>query len=725
MPISISSIHQRFFPVRLHFLFLVAILSLGLAVQASAYPLSEEQLARLQSYIPNALAKLQRQEPVHIALLGDEVSRAATRDDIDQNVLLSMHGHLLRGLEKEFYYTGGFRLLNPIDGNPDKLKDHQGEEFTFEHFTVAEATVLNSLQWLSTSAFMYQPDLVLLNYGLNDALHNLTIDTFEKTLQQAIAICRQNGAEVILVGPTLLRVEGKPSRWGLTRLYACAAKKVAKENRVMFLDPGQALGNTRAAPSRNDSAKNTAYVTDSLSMELFDYGSDIKEAKLINATAHQKAGRGIFEQFLNGTPLTDYSTEATLVQAAPNTLEARIKLTNNGDETRLGTLSPLDIGQSWQPTEEFFPIEISPGGTQEFVVAYERLNSTESHQRGNGLTLPVSFLLSDLDRTQLIDLEAELSPISVIWDLEPRQSRGSSFPLKFRITNPSDKEVTGSYELNYSKQRARGTFQLGPGKAKDFSAQCGLPRDSNVMRSLESVVLKIECGRHSFVFDRKLEAIRNLSLASPVALSRLDEYTPGTMGPVRRDQPSILLNTTADQDRISFSFDVNGVRLESSDRSDSLLLDLGLDARPKDEVHLLGFIQPLRFRFSLDQEAGVLEAIPQAAFGNGYGKIVDPQYIESSLLKNSGREDSYVVNVSIPRSFLYRHDWKLGSPMCQIGLSADLRFLRANTETGEFEYPLNQTWVLNGTTSHPTDPRSLVLMELRTRQPIGWMVTLR
>ncbi|MEM1294731.1 MAG: SGNH/GDSL hydrolase family protein [Verrucomicrobiota bacterium] len=729
MPQSIS---QRFLQVRHVSLFFIAIATLSLSHTAWSYPLSEEQLARLQQYLPNTLAKLQRQDPVHIALIGDEVSRATTHDEIDQNVLLSLHGHFLHGLEKEFYYTGGFRLINPIAGNPAKLKDHQGEEFTFEHFTSPAATSLNSLQWLTTSAFTYQPDLILLHFGLNDSLANLSVDTVEKALEQALAICRQNGSEVIIVGPTLMREEKLPTRWGLTRLYANAAKRVAALNRVMFLDPGHALGNTRAAPSRTDAAKNCSYVTDSLSMELFDFGPDVEELQLINASAHQKAGRGMFDQFLNGKEGSDYASEASATQASPDTIKVQVNLTNNGEETRLGTLTPLDIGKTWEPKDEFFAVEIPPGQSQQFNIVYGRqaVESgeqivSEAPQRGNGPILPVSFFLSDLDKTQLIDLEAPLSPISVVWDLEPRQSRGSSFPLKFRISNPSEKEVTGSYELNYSKQRARGTFQLGPGKAKDFSAQCGLPRDPSVLRSLEAVLLKIECGPNSFVFERNLEAVRNLSLANPVQLSRLDEYTAGTLGPVLRETPSIGLKTKAEPDRIEFTFEIDGTRLESSNGLASVLLDLGLDARPKDEVHQLGFVAPLRFQFFPEREAGVLKQVPQAAFGNGYYKIVDPRFIESSLVPKSNRKDAYTLRVTVPRSFLYRHDWKLGSPMCQIGISADIRFLRANTETGEFGYPLDQTWALNATTAHATDPRSLVTMELRTRQPLGWMVTLR
>ncbi len=713
-------------------LFLIAAAGLLLSPEAWTYPLSEEQLARLQDYIPNTLAKLQRQAPVHIALLGDEVSRASTRDGINQNVLLSLHGHFLKGLEKEFYYTGSVRLINPIDGNPEKLKDHQGEELTFEHFTSEGATSLNSLQWLTTTAFSYQPDLVLINFGINDALTNLTVDTFERSLHEAIAICRQNGAEVLVIGPTLMRLEKRPSRWGLTRLYASAAKRVANENHVMFLDPGDSLGDTRAAPSRDDPAENSAYVTESLDMELFDYGPDIEEIKLINAAAHQKAGRGIFEQFLNGAPTSDYLTEGTAIQASPNVIKLRLRITNEGEETKLGALTPLDIGQAWQPIEEHFQIEIPPGQSQEIVASYERqtglLDGQKSEvlpQRGNGKSFAASFFLSDLDRTRLVTIEAPLTPISVVWDLAPRQSKGSSFPLKFRINNPSDKEMTGSYELSYSKQRARGTFQLGPGEAKDFSAQCGLPRDSTVARSLETVLLKIESGPHSFTFERELEATRNLSLAQPIDLSRLDEYVAGNSGPITRDKPTVSLKTDAQPDRISFSFDIKGPRLENSDGAASILLELGLDARSKDQIHTLGFIEPMRFHFFPARESGILETIPVAAFGSGYGKTVDPRFVESSFIKNPGSEHSYTLKVTIPRSFLYLHEWKLGSPMCQIGLSADLRFLRANTETGEFEYPRNETWVLNGVNSHKTDPRSLVTMELRTRQPVGWMVTLK
>ncbi len=42
----------------------------------------------------------------------------------------------------------------------------------------------------------------------------------------------------------------------------------------------------------------------------------------------------------------------------------------------------------------------------------------------------------------------------------------------------------------------------------------------------------------------------------------------------------------------------------------------------------------------------------------------------------------------------------------------------------DFGYPDAHTWVLNAPAMSPTDPRSLVTMELRNRKPARWSVRL-
>jgi hypothetical protein len=85
-----------------------------------AYPLTQAQRDRLTTYVPKALEKLERRQPIHVVVIGEGVSRMMTRDERSQDVLSSMYGHFLEGLEAEFYYTGGVRLINPIGERPFK-----------------------------------------------------------------------------------------------------------------------------------------------------------------------------------------------------------------------------------------------------------------------------------------------------------------------------------------------------------------------------------------------------------------------------------------------------------------------------------------------------------------------------------------------------------------------------------------------------------------------------
>ncbi len=695
------------------------------------FPLSDSQAERLQKYIPQTLSKLERQSPVHVVLLGDAVGRGMTHDDNAENVLLSLNGHLLQGLEREFYYTGGIRLINPLGGHLQKIKDHQGDEITCEQFTALDATSLNTHQWLTNTAFLNQPDLVLINLGTNDLRFGLSVDLYRETLRQAIAYCQQQGAEVIVIGPTLIRSNPSPAGWGATRVFSDAAKATAQSAKVMFLDPGTALAQSRFAPGRRDPDETSRFVSEAMALELFNYGPEIEETVWMNSRAHEIAGRGIFDQFLNGLGQSNYQVEGTALYAEPNTLKLNLQVSNQSAETKLGALIPLLIGESWEPDVTSFTLEIPPGENQTFELAYRRqIQGQDSHQpslqSGNSPVLAASFLLSDFDHTELLDLRAPLGPVSVIWDLSPHQSRGDTFPLKFTIRNPEEKAVSGSYELNFAKQRARGTFELGPKEAKDFSAQCGLPKDPSILRTRDIVTLKIESGTHSYVFERELEATRNLSMADPIGLSQLNNYALGQSGPEEGANPSATLKATADEEMLKLTMTVKGARLEHSESLRPIVLEIGVDARPKEEVHTEGFVHPIRIEFAAGSTNGILpEGIPEGAFGNGYNKHIDPQFIQTSLKSLTGASNEHTIEVVIPSAYLYRHEWKLGSPKCQIGLSTTLKLLRANTETGEFGYPEDTTWVLNSPSRFSSDARSMVTLELRNRKPIGWLVTLR
>ncbi|MEO0448082.1 MAG: SGNH/GDSL hydrolase family protein, partial [Verrucomicrobiota bacterium] len=162
------------------------------------YPRTEAQETRLTRFIPRTLEKLERQLAVHVAVVGDEIASMETLDENNGNVLLSMEGHLLMGMEREFFYSGGVRWVNPPEGYAQKLREHRGNEITMESYAEPGTTSLHLLQKLTTRVFLNQPDLVLLQVGLNDFRRGVLVDTYKQGLREAVRYCRAQGAEVIL-----------------------------------------------------------------------------------------------------------------------------------------------------------------------------------------------------------------------------------------------------------------------------------------------------------------------------------------------------------------------------------------------------------------------------------------------------------------------------------------------------------------------------------------------
>ena len=140
--------------------------------EVAAYPLTLEQRERLKQYLPRSFPMLEGREPVHVVALGDDVMGGFTPLPTaweSNNPLFSYPGVFLGKVAREFFYPGGVRLLNPPQGGTAKLTDYLGDEITFENLTIIDGTALDGLRRAHTDAFLHNPDLVLVQFGIYDA----------------------------------------------------------------------------------------------------------------------------------------------------------------------------------------------------------------------------------------------------------------------------------------------------------------------------------------------------------------------------------------------------------------------------------------------------------------------------------------------------------------------------------------------------------------------------
>src|SRR6056297_2179585 len=154
-----------------------------------AYPLSLEQRERLSRYLPRSFPKLEARDPVHIVALGDGVMggyNPLKKKAENNNPLFAYTGVFLDRLAREFFFPGSVRLVNPPEKGPDKLTDRLGDELTLENLCEGRGTMLTGLRLATTRAYLHDPDLLVVNYGINDAFEYISIDTYKRALQDII-----------------------------------------------------------------------------------------------------------------------------------------------------------------------------------------------------------------------------------------------------------------------------------------------------------------------------------------------------------------------------------------------------------------------------------------------------------------------------------------------------------------------------------------------------------
>ncbi|MEM1441168.1 MAG: hypothetical protein AAGF67_02420, partial [Verrucomicrobiota bacterium] len=167
------------------------------------YPLTLEQRERFKQYMPRSFPKLEARDPVHVIAIGDSVMGGYTPLPSaweSNNPLFSFTGIFLGELAREFFYPGGVRLVNPPANGTAKLSEYLGDEITLENLTSIDGTVLTGLRRSGTDAYLHNPDLMLVQYGIYDALGRIPIDTYKLALQEIIDIGRRETVDIVIFG---------------------------------------------------------------------------------------------------------------------------------------------------------------------------------------------------------------------------------------------------------------------------------------------------------------------------------------------------------------------------------------------------------------------------------------------------------------------------------------------------------------------------------------------
>jgi lysophospholipase L1-like esterase len=706
---------------------------------ADVLPLTLKQRDQLRTHIPRTFAKLDGRRPVHIVALGDSVTEMYTLDADSGNWLKSYVGDFGERLAREFFYPGGVRALNPDEGKPAKLKEHLGEEILIENLAIGGRCALDAIQRVTTDAFVNDPDLVLINFGINDSNRGYSLDSYRQALQRSIEACRANRSDVIVLAPNLIRASSGPTGWGKTRQHATIAKEVAKENGVLCVDLGAGLaplGGGVPAGAEPEAAVLT--MSDRLG-RIFEYSPPPTTPDVLhpNAAAHAVMGRILFETLVEEPkPAGPYSLNARAIGEDNGRIKLRLSLRNQSDQVRAGYIGALAMGESLTPEKPYRIFDLRPGKNAEIEIDYLRAPSPNTPGGHVALDiadppLRLSFFVIDDSGSRIMDVVTRLEPVAVTWTAQTFRNLTKELRLEWEFLNGSTAATRGKYRIGMGEAASDWVaFDLDPLGGKKFQATFPFKPVEGAARFKLPVFIDIEVGGKIITFPRELEAVKDLALGERVSLSRAAEYTDGSRKPLAgaaslpTGENGVVMRTHADENYLYFTFDIEGLALQPVPGGQSLLADLSIDARPSSEVGAFGFVDRLRVSTGVEDGKAVVERPQLGVFGDGYNMILMPEGVTAAL--ESRTAESKRLEVAIPRSYLFRHEWRVGDPASFVGLNVNLMFGTPDAATNAVAYPEDRRYVLTAPqagfdrTMYLRDPRGLGVLRLSTSPSVTW-----
>ncbi|SKB02731.1 hypothetical protein SAMN02745166_03669 [Prosthecobacter debontii] len=643
------------------------------------FDLSPPRQERFQKYLPKAYRKLSQREPFHLLVLGD----ASVLDIHEGQPTETFPGMFAAQLAKQFFYTGGVKV------NPGALAKEM-PTLAMRILTRMDGSVLDAAAILESSARQAPVDVVLLCYGQNDT--DMSPVSFSRALTAAIAGAREMGAEVIVCSPWLPVSDQSESILGQNRPLADIQAETASELGVVHADLGD-LSRLVSMPEPENLNEGQVFEHVESTYREYFY-QDAIGTYTPRPTLHRQLGALLYQDLLDGSTAAPWSLSGARVKQQPDgqlTLLYQIK--NKGSSTLDLTLLPLIAG-GWNPIAARSSLALEAGTTQTVTVTYSPRSRQASALQEALLRLPVLICSGSTARVETVRARPE--PVAVVWGMETLFNQEGSFLVGCQVVNPGTDAVNGTWVAEFEGQKLEGNFELKRDAVTPLNLQFRLP--SAQQASAESPLkLTLQIGSETLVFTRSIVITRNLGLSQERPLL-LD-------GPTSRES-GVLLKASAGVNHLVLTFDIPADLLQDSPdgTSPAWQLGLNLDARSYGKRLEQGSTATVLVTGKSADGEGKIHSISPWAFGNGYAANFDPKEFKATLTTTGEKRR---LTFTLPRTYLYLHEWALDNGNSQLGL--DVR-LTLNGPEGYRSYGLNP--------SHkPTDDvDSLSVLEL-TAQP--------
>lgn len=736
---------------------------------AASYEITPDQDARLQKAIPRTYAKLQKRSAVHVIGVGDSVMNMYGYDADSGNVLKAWSGVFLQELADQFVYTGGVRLVKPAKGQPEKLHPITGPEITLQNFSRGGKLALHALQPLGTMAFENKPDLVIISDGINDANFGEDLAAYRRNLQLIIDTVRAQGADLILCGPSLTLSEQPESGLAVTPPYADVMREVAEANGIFYVNLGDLawlvkldernrqtripkkveapapdaktaeikpavplIQNPVADDADPDPDKKAVKIFQQIVQSLkinYDHGATVDWVHP-NPTAQRALGRRVYAELLNGPKSAPWKISNATVQfdsPGQGMLSYRIENTTTNDQ--IVTLLPLITGD-WIPQDAPTRIDLKAGKKGEVKITYKAAHESGAagsasadlfSTHDNFLRLPIMTVGNEMARIEIV--RSVITPIAVVWDTVTKFNQTGATELEGHIVNNSDQPVTGKWEASWLGQNVNAEFKLEPRTDSPFKVSLKMP-DTNTPAPRQKGTLNfiVNTGAKSVRFDREVEIVRNLGLKEALPLLAIESYV--------RDQvpkpplpnptiPGVAFKADADAESLYLTWDIFGQNLQENPAgTGAMIVEVSLDARSYGKRQTPGSTDPIRVTVGAGDGDAKLASLPPWCFGNGYGMLYDVKMVKCKL--SSRPDGSRRLTLTLPRTYLYLHEWSLQNGNSQLGINTSLQIWQnAADNTGSYH-----TYVLTSNGRHRDDAESLAVLELANKSTGRWTVRL-
>lgn len=727
------------------------------------FDLTPAQETRIKKFLPRSFPKLTKRDPVSVLIIGDDVAAMKVYNADDGNTLKSFAGNLVGIIADQYFYAGGVRMVRPPKGMPEKSIEIKGPEISVRNVSRPGRLLIHGLCELSAMTPAEFPNIVIVNFGVNDALEHYSLVSYRRALQEMINLTRQQNADIILLGPTLIMTEPVEQGLALTRAYADIMREVAEKNQVFFADLGDIAWLSRVdermkglegsvEKKKSDASKATANSTapgpiikipkpDELDpdpekraarlfrqvstdlLKWFDHGK-ISDLVHPNSELHRFLARRTYAELLDGPRKVPWSiSSAQAIFKKPNECEVSYRVENTTDAPLRITALPL-VTLGWKPQEAVTQVDLQPAQKGLVTVTYRRTESLDAIAPGESvLRLPVLVLGNSWSRIE--DLHAVIQPFSVQWNTGAQFNVENEFTINATVTNPGASPLNGTWEGQWQGQKLGGKFSAPARGQSPIALLFKLPASSSTApRQKGTLNFTVTASGLALPFNREIEIAQNIGLKQVVTLQPRGSYfsdKPGLPTVPGPSQPGVTFRADADPSALYLTWDIFGINLMDNPKGSAAVADLHLDARSYGKRLNPGATGPLRVSTKAADGDGTLAPVMPWAFGTGYGSQRFDAATAGARL-TSRPDGSRRFTLMIPRNSFTLHEWALGNGNSQLGISTSLGIWQKPDEKNPSGSYMNYTLIENGL--HQDDAESLAALELTEQPTKRWTVRL-